>query len=100
MSTTLEFDSAGVLHVKGNLDAGVHQEFSRCVANMISRAEPGAIVLDFDGVELVDSSGVGMLLELGSKCGGSGRTVILENCRGPVRERLGAASFLRSLEIR
>src|SRR5262245_15293453 len=81
------------LVLRGRFDFSCHREFRRkCDAAL---AAPGAreIVLDFGEVDYLDSSALGMLLNLREQCSAAARRVSLENCRGLVAEVLGIANF-------
>lgn len=57
------------------------------------------ITIDFGGGEYIDSAALGMLLLARERAGEQGNTVVLANCRGPVKAVLDIANFQRLFAI-
>jgi len=74
--STDELPDAWVLSVSGDLD------YSQCGAfrieiDRVLRAAPPATVVDFSGIEYLDSSGLGLLLSLSREYGEAGGRLVL-----------------------
>lgn len=98
-SLNIEMDTGRVL-LSGSFDANFHRQFSQSITELLSSAKIPCITLDFNDVVFMDSSGLGMLLELSSKCAAYGKALALENCHGKVKYVLDTAHFGQILTIR
>jgi anti-anti-sigma factor len=87
-----------VVHISANLTQKNAAEISATVMAILSESCPETrVVLDFAGAALIDSSGIGAVLELGKKAMSSNICLILcglpESARR-VLNRTGIANFL------
>jgi anti-anti-sigma factor len=57
------------------------------------------IEIDFQGVDYLDSSALGMLLMLRDKASGSGKDISLVGVKGSVRQVLEIANFSKLFKI-
>lgn len=78
--------------LQGRFDFNSHREFREAVDRAIKEAT-SEISVDLAGVDYLDSSALGMLLVLRDKAKGSGKSVVLANARGAVRQVIDIANF-------
>lgn len=88
-----------VLALTGRFNFEAHRAFRDAYSPLIGDAGVGTLVLDFRGVDYMDSSALGMLLMLRERLGGSGKTMSLNNCAGTVRDVLTVANFGKIFKI-
>lgn len=85
--------SKTVVKLIGRFDFNTHREFRAAYEPLINDAETHAVVVDFSGVDYLDSSALGMLLMLRDKLSGAGKEVVLTGVRGNVKQVLDIANF-------
>ena len=78
--------------LQGRFDFNAHREFREAVERAV-RESASEILVDLGGVDYLDSSALGMLLVLRDKAKGAGKTVVLANARGAVRQVIDIANF-------
>ena len=86
-----------VLKLRGNFDFKFFQEFRRLYEPALKNAEICTIEIDLHGVEYIDSSALGMLLQLREKA--AHKKIILSHCPDAVRQVLEVANFNRLFEL-
>jgi anti-anti-sigma factor len=85
-------DGSIVIVLQGRFDFNSHREFRDALDQAIK--EPAAeIRVDLTAVDYLDSSALGMLLVLRDKGRESGKTVVLANARGTVKQVIDIANF-------
>ncbi|HEX6735045.1 MAG TPA: STAS domain-containing protein [Azonexus sp.] len=82
-----------VVKLTGRFDFNTHREFRNAYEPLVGDADTRAVVVDFSGVDYLDSSALGMLLMLRDKLGGAGKEVALTGVRGNVKQVLDIANF-------
>ncbi len=83
--TTLTFKPVG------RFDGKIYQEFQDAYQRS---AEPTShYMVDFARIDYIDSSGLGMLLKLRERAGGSKTRVHLANCSSEIKKILRIANF-------
>ncbi|MDR0777766.1 MAG: STAS domain-containing protein [Azonexus sp.] len=82
-----------VVKLAGRFDFNTHREFRSAYEPLVADADVQAVVVDFSGVDYLDSSALGMLLMLRDKLGGVGKEVALTGVRGNVKQVLDIANF-------
>ena len=82
-----------VINLSGRFDFNTHREFRNAYEPLVGDAQTLAVVVDFTGVDYLDSSALGMLLMLRDKLGGVGKEVGLTGVRGNVKQVLDIANF-------
>ncbi|MDR1994956.1 STAS domain-containing protein [Azonexus sp.] len=82
-----------VVKLAGRFDFNTHREFRSAYEPLVADADVQAVVVDFSGVDYLDSSALGMLLMLRDKLGGVGKEVVLTGVRGNVKQVLDIANF-------
>ncbi len=87
-----------VIRLQGRFDFNAHRDFREAVDTALANPAT-AIVVDFSGVEYLDSSALGMLLMLRDRAKGAAREVALTSCRGAVRQILDIANFSKLFSI-
>ena len=82
-----------VINLSGRFDFNTHREFRNAYEPLVGDADTQAVVVDFAGVDYLDSSALGMLLMLRDKLGGVGKEVALTGVCGNVKQVLDIANF-------
>jgi anti-anti-sigma factor len=82
-----------VINLSGRFDFNTHREFRSAYEPLVGDVDTLAVVVDFTGVDYLDSSALGMLLMLRDKLGGAGKEVALTGVRGNVKQVLDIANF-------
>ncbi len=87
------------LRLSGRFQFDSHRDFRSAYDVHLADPAVKVIVLDFAGVDYLDSSALGMLLLLREKLGAVGKTVELAHARGVVKQVLDVANFARLFRI-
>lgn len=87
--------SAGraVLKLNGRFDFHSHRDFRTAYESALEQAGVKEIVINFQEVDYLDSSALGMLLLLREKAEAAGKSVSLVNLQGMVKQVLEIANF-------
>src|SRR5574343_1997251 len=88
-----------VIKLVGRFDFNTHREFRASYEPLVTDAAVRTVVVDFSGVEDLDSSALGMLLMLRDKLGGANKEVALTGVRGNVKQVLDIANFGKLFQI-
>lgn len=80
-----------VIYVKGKFDFGLVHEFRSAYEGLSDDIQ--TVVVDFSKTEYIDSSALGMLLNMRKALGAGTRTIRLTNCRPEVRKVLDISRF-------
>lgn len=88
-----------VIKLEGRFDFNTHREFRGAYDPLVANVEVKSVVVDFAGVDYLDSSALGMLLMLRDKLTGAGKEVVLQNVRGNVKQVLDIANFGKLFKI-
>ncbi|MDD2883436.1 MAG: STAS domain-containing protein [Dechloromonas sp.] len=91
--------SAATIKLSGRFDFNTHREFRSAYEPLVSEPTVQSVVVDFSGVEYLDSSALGMLLMLRDKLGGAGKEVALSGVLGNVKQVLDIANFGKLFNI-
>lgn len=86
------------LKLAGEFTFRDHQAFSQAV-NKLLAGEWTSLMVDFAGVEYIDSSALGMLLLLRHRVNAKNRNVSLCNCTGTVKHVLDIANLHKLFTI-
>lgn len=101
MTAIVEIDgSTGRLLLSGQFDFSAHRDFRQACDEILSSSGVREILVDFQQVDYLDSSALGMLLLLKEKASGAGKALALINCRDTVRQVLEIACFGKIFTIR
>lgn len=87
------------IQLSGRFDFNTHREFRGGYEPLLGDASIRAVVVDFAGVDYLDSSALGMLLMLRDKLGGANKEVALSGVRGNVKQVLDIANFGKLFQI-
>lgn len=87
------------IQLTGRFDFNTHREFRAAYEPLVADAQVRSVVVDFGGVDYLDSSALGMLLMLRDKLGGANKEVSLVNVRGNVKQVLDIANFGKLFQI-
>jgi|UniRef100_Q47I42 anti-anti-sigma factor len=88
-----------VIKLVGRFDFNTHREFRGSYEPLVSDTSVRSVVVDFSGVDYLDSSALGMLLMLRDKLGGANKEVALTGVRGNVKQVLDIANFGKLFQI-
>lgn len=100
MQTTVTKDgNRCVVRLAGRFDFNTHREFRSAYEPLLSDAMVRSVVVDFAGVDYLDSSALGMLLMLRDKLGGVNKEVALSGVAGNVKQVLDIANFGKLFQI-
>lgn len=94
MSLTKQFSNDGkqlIITIKGKFDFSLVQEFRQAYAN-IGDTQP-TVLIDLRETEYLDSSALGMLLNMRKSLGQSVKEIQLINCRPEIRRILDISRF-------
>jgi anti-anti-sigma factor len=80
------------LHLAGQVVVGDRAEFETAVSETLS-GNPQKVVVDLEGVEYMDSAGLGLLLMLRDEAGTRQTRLLLGGAQGQVAELFEAAGF-------
>lgn len=81
------------IRLNGRFDFNTHRDFRSAYEPLLADAGVKVVVVDFSGVDYLDSSALGMLLMLRDKLGGCGKEVTLAGVHGNVKQVLDIANF-------
>ena len=81
-----------VLLLRDQLTVNDRASFENVVSELVDQ-NPARIRVDLPGLDFMDSAGLGCLLTLRDRAGGSRRQVILAGAKGAVKELLELARF-------
>ena len=94
MQVTVNNDGGkATLRLSGRFDFNTHREFRSAYEPLIGDVAVRSVVVDFAGVDYLDSSALGMLLMLRDKMGGANKDVLLIGVLGNVKQVLDIANF-------
>lgn len=101
MAATVEIHGiTGRLILMGQFDFSAHRDFRQACDEVLGNAQVTEILVDFQCVDYLDSSALGMLLLLKEKASVGGKSLVLVNCRDTVRQVLDIACFGKIFTIR
>lgn len=98
VQTVLEGSNGRVL-LTGAYDFNMQSELRTAVDALAASNEINRVLLDFAGVDYVDSTGLGILLLIKEKTGAANKALTLTNCSPNVKATLDIACFGRIFEI-
>lgn len=100
MQTTVTKEGAkAVIKLSGRFDFNAHREFRTAYEPLVIDSAVSAVLVDFSGVDYLDSSALGMLLMLRDKLGGVNKEVALAGVKGNVKQVLDIANFGKLFKI-
>jgi len=88
-----------VVKLAGRFDFHTQREFRSACESLAVDGDIRAVVVDFSGVDYLDSSALGMLLLLRDKLAEADKPVALTGARGHVKQVLGVANFGKLFSI-
>jgi len=98
-ATVSQEGSKSVLKLAGRFDFNTHRDFRNVSDPLVASLDIREIEIDFNDVDYLDSSALGMLLMLRDKASGSGKEVSLIGVKGSVRQVLEIANFSKLFKI-
>ena len=100
MQASVQKDTGkATIKLAGRFDFNTHREFRAAYEPLIADSTLRSVVVDFAGVDYLDSSALGMLLMLRDKMGGASKEVALTGVRGNVKQVLDIANFGKLFQI-
>lgn len=100
MQTAVTKEGAkAIIKLGGRFDFNAHREFRASYDPLVGDANIRQVVVDFSGVDYLDSSALGMLLMLRDKMGGVSKDVTLSGVKGNVKQVLDIANFGKLFQI-
>lgn len=100
MQASVQKDAGkATIKLAGRFDFNTHREFRAAYEPLIADSTLRSVVVDFAGVDYLDSSALGMLLMLRDKMGGASKEVALSGVRGNVKQVLDIANFGKLFQI-
>ena len=88
-----------VIKLSGRFDFNAHRDFRVAYEALLGDPSVTTVAVDFDGVDYLDSSALGMLLMLRDKLGGQNKMVVLTSVKGSVKQVLDIANFGKLFQI-
>lgn len=92
-------DGVAILSVRGRFDFSQYSVFKEEQARFLDKDSVKAVVLDFSGLDYLDSAALGILLVLLDKAKEREQPVTIRGATGVVREILDVAHFERMFVI-
>jgi anti-anti-sigma factor len=87
-----------VIALSERFDFGIVDDFRRCYEN-INASERSSVVIDFRGTRYMDSSALGMLINLKKHFESSNAKVEIVNCNDQIRKIFSISRFDRKFNI-
>lgn len=91
--------SKATIRLNGRFDFNTHRDFRSAYEPLVGDSSCKVVVVDFSGVDYLDSSALGMLLMLRDKLGGCGKDISLSGVRGNVKQVLEIANFAKLFQF-
>jgi anti-anti-sigma factor len=91
--------NVATLSVRGRFDFSQYSAFKEEQTRILEKEGITEIVLDFSGLDYLDSAALGILLVMLDRAKERGQTVIIRRATGVVREILDVAHFERMFVI-
>lgn len=98
-ATVTKENGSATIKLAGRFDFNTHRDFRAAYDPLVNDSDIRSATVDFDGVDYLDSSALGMLLMLRDKMSGAGKEVSLVNVRGSVKQVLDIANFGKLFKI-
>ncbi|MDI9245628.1 STAS domain-containing protein [Marinobacter sp. CHS3-4] len=92
-------DGVATLSLSGRFDFSQYAAFKEEQARVLNKDSVKEIVLDFGGLDYLDSAALGILLVLLDRAKEHGQPVTIRRAKGVVREILDVAHFERMFVI-
>jgi anti-sigma B factor antagonist/stage II sporulation protein AA (anti-sigma F factor antagonist) len=86
-----------VLALRGSLDASAGEELERAVR--VAEADGGALTLDLSGLDFMDSTGLGVVLDADLRASEAGRRFVVVPGDGEARRVLELVSVTERLTV-
>jgi anti-anti-sigma factor len=86
-------DNDSRVELKGQLTYPEHPVFRIAATRLLNSPNPKAMVIDLQGVDFIDSAGLGMLLIARTEAAGSNRKLILRRPVGQVKRMFEISQF-------
>ncbi len=97
--TILTEAGKATIKLSGRFDFNTHRDFRGAYEPLVADPAIRTVVVDFNDVDYLDSSALGMLLMLRDKLGGANKEIALAGVRGNVKQVLDIANFGKLFQI-
>lgn len=98
IQTMITEDTAHI-RLRGRFEFPTHREFRGAVKDALANPSVRTIAVDLHAVDYMDSSALGMLLLSRENAQMSGKSIVLKNVVGPIRQTIEIANFQRMFDI-
>ncbi len=98
IQTSINHDQ-GLMRLNGRFDFNAHKVFRETYQQLLDETSVKSITLDLNQVEYLDSSALGMLLQLKEKSDALKKVIKLQNCSQLAKDVLAIANFDKLFEI-
>jgi len=98
IQTSINHDQ-GLMRLNGRFDFNAHKIFRETYQQLLDEGSVKSITLDLSQVEYLDSSALGMLLQLKEKSDALKKVIKLQNCSQLAKDVLAIANFDKLFEI-
>ena len=89
-----------ILKLNGRFDFHSHRDFRAAYEQALVSGKARTIEVDFQRVDYLDSSALGMLLLFREKADASGKQIVLTGLKGTVKQVLDVANFGKLFTIK
>jgi anti-anti-sigma factor len=93
-------NAAAVLKLEGRFDFNSHRDFRASYDALLNNPDVREFEINFEKVDYLESSALGMLLLLREKVEASGKKIALSGLHGTVKQVLEIANFQRLFTIK
>jgi HptB-dependent secretion and biofilm anti anti-sigma factor len=94
-----KLDGRACVMLNGRFDFYSHREFRTACDGALQDVAVHSVDIDFGQVEYLDSSALGMLLQVRERARGMSRSMRLVNCKGVVGDVIKVANFGKLFDI-
>ena len=88
------------LATEERFDFGFHREFLGKSRDYLACSDTAGIVVDMSRTRYIDSSALGMLIQLKKKCDAAGKALAIAHPQGAVKDTLEIANIHKLIPIR
>ncbi len=97
--TTGTVGATATIYIQGKFDLAMRQKFNAAMQEAMNHAAAKNIEVHLGAADYIDSSACGMLLLLKQKATSAGKTVLLSNAKGAVKQVLRVMNFEKMFQI-
>ncbi len=100
-AVVIEVDDTGALRValRGEVDFTSAPRMTAAIRQAVADRRPGAVHVDLAEVSFLDSSGIGVLVDVMKAAGQAGAPFVVEHARGMVYDQLSIAGLIEAFRM-